>query len=191
MINLFHEWPVGSIIFIYMVIRTWSFFVTSRMLNTILRSSVGKKSDSYTQTAPLIQRLYGTYIPLVTSYRHMLSKYLALNNLICAGCTGVIIVMAVISIFLSIEFRCILEYCSMFAIISVCIPPIIVSFFQTSWIGGHPHYWFDLESQFIGVNAKRHKRLLLDEKQNSVLLTPEEYVGQRRRFLLSHLFSKK
>lgn len=181
MINIFYDWPVGSIIAIYLIIRTWSLYVSRQMLNTILRSSVGKKSDTYAQTASRIQRLYGTYIPLVTRYRHILSKYLTLNNLICAACTGIIIVLAVVSSLFTTETRCVLEYFSMFTLFFVCTPPLIISFFQTSWNGGHPHYWFDLEFQFIGINAKRRRRLLLDEKQNSVLLTAEEFIRKRNR----------
>ena len=173
--NIFYDCPVNGIISIYLFIRIWSLFVSKRMLNTILRSSTGKKSRIYVQKATRVQRLYGIYIPLVTSYRHQLSKYLAINNVVCASCSAVIITLAIVSVFFTNEARRILEYGSIFTLLFLCIPPIIVSFIQTTWNGGHPHYWFDLEWDFIGVNAKIRRRLLLDEKKKSILLTLEEF----------------
>lgn len=177
--NFFHDYPVGSVIFIYSVVRIWSLFVSRRMLNTILRSSAGKKSRCYVQKATYIQRLYGIYIPLVTSYRHKLSKYLAINNVVCASCSVGIVALAVVSAFFTNGARRILEYGSIFTLLFLCTPPLIVSFAQTTWNGGHPHYWFDLESEFIGVNAKVHRRILLDEKKNCILLTPEEFSAKK------------
>ena len=176
--NKFLDWPVGGILFVYSFIRIWSFLISRGMLKTILRSSVGKKSRIYAQKATQMQRLYGTYIPLITSYRHKLSKYLAINNVVCAGCSVVIIMVAVVSVFSPNGAKYILWYCLLFTLFFLCIPPLIVSFIQTSWNGGHPHYRFDLERDFIGAKAMARRRLLLDEKKKSVLLTEEEFTGK-------------
>lgn len=178
--NIVNGWSVGGILFVYYFIRAWSYFVSRKMLRTILRSSAGKKSHRYVQKATCIQHFYGIYIPKVTSYRHKLSQYLALNNVVCACCSGIITTLAVISAFFSNGVKCILECFSMFTVLFLCIPTIIISFIQTSWNGGHPHYCFDLEADFISASAKVHRKLLLDEKRNSILLSPEEFNTKTR-----------
>ena len=172
---LFNDWSVGGIIFVYSFIRIWSLLVSRGLLNTILRSSTGKKARIYAQKATRIQRLYGTYIPLITSYRHKLSKYLTLNNIVCSNISAIIITLAVVSVIFTNGAKCILGYCSLFTLLFLCIPPIIISYIQTNWNGSHPHYWFDLEQEFIGTKAQTRKRLLLNEKHNSLILTPEEF----------------
>ena len=141
-----------------------------------------KKTKSYKKIATWFQRLYGSYIPLFTSYRHRLSKYLAINNVISAFVSVILALMA-LSIeksWVSDQIRHIFECGAFVAILFLCIPPIVISFTQTSYNGGHPYYWFDLERDFIGVKAREQKRALLNEKRNSVIMTPDDFLHRYR-----------
>lgn len=179
--RFFNDGPVSGILFIYLFIRSWSFCISRSMLNVILRSSTGKKSSLYVKNATRIQRLYGFYIPLVTRYRHRLSKYLAMNNIVSALFSGFIVVLFLVNEITPYETGCIMEYSLLLAVLLLCAPPIVVTYIQTSYNGGHPHYWFDLEADFIGPKAQNRKRLLLNEKRNSIIFTPDEFSNKKQQ----------
>ena len=182
MAHAFSDWPTGGILFIWGFIRVWSLCISKGMLNTVLRSSMGKKTKSYKKIATWFQRLYGSYIPLVTSYRHRLSKYLVINNVISAFVSVILALMAlsIENSWVADQIRHIFVYGVFVAILFLCMPPIVICFTQTSYNGGHPYYWFDLERDFIGVKARNQKRALLDEKRNSVIMTPDDFLRRYR-----------
>lgn len=118
---------------------------------------------------------------LVTRYRHRLSKYLAINNIVSALFSGFIVVLFLVNELTPYETGCIMEYSFLLAVLLLCVPPIVVSYIQTSYNGGHPHYWFDLEADFIGSKAQNRKRLLLNEKRNSIIFTPDEFSNKKQQ----------
>ena len=180
--RVFANWPIGGILFIWGFARVWSLCIARDMLNTILRSGMGKRSKSYKKAATWFQRLYGSYVPRVTRYRHRLSIYLAINN-VGSAFVSIFLALMALSIangWMSNQIRHIFEYSVMAAILFLCMPPVVISFAQTSYSGGHPYYWFDLERDFIGVKAQNQKRALLKEKRSSVILTPDDFLRRYR-----------
>lgn len=181
MLTFFRDWPLGSILSLYAVVRLMSLYAARDMLKTILRSATGKKYRAYIGNATPIQRIYCTHVPRITAYQHGLSKYLAANNVISAALTGMIAVLAAASSFGPVWIRHALEHTALLAMLSLHIPPIVLSFLLTSYNGGHPHYRFDLQADFIGRKAQHRKRLLLSEKKKSILMTPEAFADSRKR----------
>ena len=172
--GLIAEIPAGVYVFIYVYVRAWSFFITARMLRIILRSGTGKKSKLYRKSASPVQRMYGTYIPKVTGYRHRFSKYLAWNNAVAGVESVIIIALYFMTISSIVWMKSILAYGVIVSIVLMCFPPIVISFAQTTYNNGHPQYKFDLEADFIGVRAKQRKRKLLKEKRNGIIAAQED-----------------
>jgi len=177
MLTFFHDLPLESILCLYAAVRLMSLYAARDMLKTVLCSATGKKYRAYIGNATLFQRLYCTHVPRITGYQHGLSKYLAANNVISAALTGMIVVLAAVSSFSPSWIRHALKFAALLATLILCIPPFVLSYLLTSYNGGHPHYWFDLQADFIGRKAQYRRRRLLSEKKKSILMTPDEFAG--------------
>lgn len=169
-----------SIVLLFVWADIWAMFLTSRMLNALFQSAVGKRRHQYLSLCTWFQRLTKTYIPLITSYRHKLSRYLTFNNILIWICTLGMVALTVARRFYATLLETAICIYATVGMICIFLPPIVLSFILTRYRGGHPHYEFDLDADFINGDARNEKKKLLHDAKNSLLLTPEEFAMCRK-----------